>query len=74
METLVLNSTIREINYRGAGALHTAIPALVWLSLINADSLEPQVGENHQTVFIVHMIRIFSSPMGVFRALSKIEM
>jgi hypothetical protein len=50
METLVLSSAVEDINYRGTGALHTTFPALVQLSPVNADSLEPQAGENCQTL------------------------
>jgi hypothetical protein len=50
METLMLGLAVKDINYRGTGALHTMLPTLVQLSLVNADSLEFQAGENHQTL------------------------
>jgi hypothetical protein len=46
METLVLGPAVKDINYKGIGALHTMLPTLVQLSPVNADSLEPQAGEN----------------------------
>jgi hypothetical protein len=49
MKTLVLGPAVEDINYRGTGALHTMFPALVQLSPVNADSLEPQAGENRRT-------------------------
>jgi hypothetical protein len=50
METLVLGPAVENINYRRTGALHTMLPALVQLSPVNADSLEPQAGENRQAL------------------------
>jgi hypothetical protein len=50
METLILGPAVEDINYRGSDALHTVIPAFVWLSFINADSLKPQAGENRRTL------------------------
>jgi hypothetical protein len=50
MKTLVLGPAVEDINYRGTGALHTTFPALVQLSPVNADSLEPQAGENRRTL------------------------
>jgi hypothetical protein len=50
METLVLGPAVKDINYKETGALHTMLPALVQLSPVNADSLEPQAGENRRTL------------------------
>jgi hypothetical protein len=50
MKTLVLGPAVESINYRGTGALHTMLPTLVQLSPVNANSLEPQAGENHRTL------------------------
>jgi hypothetical protein len=50
MKTLVWGPAVENINYKGTSALHTTFPALVWLSLVNADFLELQVGKNHRTL------------------------
>jgi hypothetical protein len=50
IKTLVLGLAVEDINYRGTGALHTMLPALVQLSSVNADSLEPQADESCQTL------------------------
>jgi hypothetical protein len=50
MMTLVFNPAVEDLNYRGNSALHTDIPALDGLSLLNA-ILKPTSGsENCQTL------------------------
>jgi hypothetical protein len=50
MTTLVFNPAVEEINYRGNGALHTNIPALDRLSLLNAILKPTSDSENCQTL------------------------